>query len=695
MNTHIRVFPFVLQAALCAGCATPDPEDSTASQPGDSGAPSTALHIQVELASGSLVADGLSETTATLQVRTADDSPAPEGTVVHITSDLGQVLQVDPVADGVAALRFKAGTWPGTATLSSSEGILSGETTITLLEGGATSAQLHLHGSISEGNASMAEQTVAAETQGIDLLWWTDHDVFYNLDGIGEYAGYDFEGGSTAYDQPTWPSGVVMESAWELESSALEHYASSVIPEAAYEGQYGWRLQGTAAAGQHQLNRWVLVVSPNFNFKPLFADVSFGFAFRPNTPGGLLCVSVPINASLVGHSRQGEYIRVHFHWGAGGWHEEDTELNKYVELEGQVGQWNVYQANLSELVGAWYPELSLDVHGEMVDVEIHAEDGANADFDLDAFWWRQEVKGEDLRALQREYLATLPNDTLHLVGTEVSPLAGWHLNVFGSDVPFLPYTEVDDLDPGDVAEFVHEHGGIIALNHPFGTSGTLVAGGAVEERKAEIIAELTAAEGYGCDLLEVGYRQRMGNLEDHLEIWDTLGASGILLTGLGTSDLHDDHDWDEYYNNFVTWVVGAGPSEPDLLWNLRRGAAFFGDPSYFSGAEVWLSLTAPEERASMGQVVQGRQEPLEILFAAEPLLAGWEVHAVLDGQQVATWTVEQDGWYDTSLQVDPTAGGAIRFEVYDPQSGEGLLFSNPIYFMDDGMAVPEERMPAP
>ena len=128
----------------------------------------------------SLTADGRSSTTLELQVTTAHGFPVPDGTVLSLSSTLGRVESVEPTVDGVARAVFVAGTWPGTALLDADNMVVEGTPAVTLTRGDATSMQLHLHGSLSEGNGTMRGHSGEADRIGVDLLWWTDHDFLYS-----------------------------------------------------------------------------------------------------------------------------------------------------------------------------------------------------------------------------------------------------------------------------------------------------------------------------------------------------------------------------------------------------------------------------------------------------------------------------------------------------------------------------------
>jgi hypothetical protein len=53
---------------------------------------------------------------------------------------------------------------------------------------------MHLHGSFSEGTASMDAHLQQAQRLGVDVLWWTDHD--FRVAALGYRQAVRFDGPS-------------------------------------------------------------------------------------------------------------------------------------------------------------------------------------------------------------------------------------------------------------------------------------------------------------------------------------------------------------------------------------------------------------------------------------------------------------------------------------------------------------------
>ena len=72
------------------------------------------------------------------------------------------------------------------------------------------------------------------------------------------------------------------------------------------------------------------------------------------------------------------------------------------------------------------------------------------------------------------------------------------------------------------------------------------------------------------------------NLDEHLDLWDALGANAIWITGNGVTDSHGG-EWQAQINPMTTWILAPSSSAPDLLEAVRAGRMYFGNPLEWSG----------------------------------------------------------------------------------------------------------------
>lgn len=646
-----------------------------------------------------LYADGRSSGEVVVAAYDASGHAVADGVELGLSSSLGN-LQMHAVRAGRARGVLTAGTWPGTATLGAPGLSLVGPTTVELRRAPPTSAQLHLHGSLSEGRGRMFEHAQEADAVGVDVLWWTDHELAYYPEQFLELDGFDFEGGSLTRELAAWPGKGQVTVSWQPYVQELSSTTWAVTGDAAHWGNYGLRLGGSRerrADGTISTLGLDLRATPRVNYKPLLADVSLKFAYRPSTlvDGASLQVEVPLSARAAGDNTVGsDYARVVLH------HPADADVvddgrTLWVPLDGAAGQWNTARVNLTSVVGDAWPEAG-DVHAEFVRVAVTMRGKGTVAYDLDDFRFDQELRGGELAEAQQAYLDGLGSVARHYVGIEYSWLTGGHLTAYGDVVDFIPYWDGSDRTLYDGVAQAHESGSVVSLAHMFGTGTEVFDEPERRVMVTETLANLLTTQAYGCDLIEVGYRQRGGNLHDHLAVWDGLTERGVYLTGTGVSDQHSSGSWSAFVNNFVTWVSSPTDSREDLTWNLARGAAWFGDPSLFPGAEVSLAFSAPDLRADAGQVVVGASLPTRLNVDIDPLQAGWSVRLVRDGDEVISWSVATSGRFTREVEVDPSGGGVFRVEV-ETETGLEALYSNFIAFVDEAPddAVLGWRVPRP
>ncbi len=676
---------------------------------GDTGPPTVDWSLYTltgNVRSDAITADNWSESNVVITAVDADGAPPPDGAELPLQTSRGTLVGLSPSSGGEIQATVRSGTWPGTAELTVEGESLQGETRVEFLPGVPVSAQMHLHGSISEGAGSMVGHLDQARQTGVDLVWWSDHDYSYYLDHEIEVTGYDFEGGSLESWLQVWPSTEVHALYWDHVVDELAIESSEVTGHAAHSGHKGWSLSGSnGGASDMAESRYRIIVTPRANFKALLAQVDMGFWIRPWTDAAdaEVDVVVPLSARRAGNDDQMEdpYHRVHFIWSQTSY--DNTEYDYYVPIEGSVGEWSEISVDLSALVSKAFPDVGLDAHAELIDVAIRSANDETVRVDLDDFQWHQLFVGEELRGLQQEWLDAVDTPVQQLLGYEISLLPEGHITAFGSGVPLFPYGDSDDWTGTSAVQLVHDYGGIASFNHLFGVTGALYDDTEIAALIDEKTDELLKYDVYGCDVLEVGYRQRGGDLQDFLTVWDNLGIAGKYVTGNGASDIHGKQDWAITANNFVTWIVGGNPAEDELMYNLKRGSAFFGDSSVFPNGNVEFEFTAPDAEAGPGQAVVGWTDEINVHMIVDPVSEGWDLRLVEDGVPVEHWEIratkdEPDPTrmrFEAEYPIDPVGGKLVRLEVWNNATPDasGLLFSNPIYFVDSADGVPDDRLP--
>ncbi len=666
----------------------------------DSGMSPPPPWLRVEELPAEIYADGRSSGRLVVSAFDAQGNPLPDGARLPASINLGRVA-LNPVQDGVAVGRVTAGTWPGEAQLDFGHFEVEGPSSVSFQRAPALSAQLHIHGSFSEGTGTMQSHATRADALGLDVVWWTDHELAYYPRGYLELPGFDFESGSLDRTlDAAWHAHREVVAQWKTYVETFDEASATASADAARHGDFGLRLTGDRVAtrdGTQQAYGVSVVSQPRVQTHQLMAGVHLSFSYRPvaTSSDSALFIEIPIGLDADQTTTINHGYRVVFYHPADSTLAEDDGRTAWIPLTGATERWSEVSVNLSEVVDDSFPELALDAHVDLARAEIRTLHRGTVTYDLDDFAFSQDIRGTELLEVQQSYLDGLGTTARHHVGLEWSWLHDEHLTVFGENWSFIPFWDGNDHDVYEGVDQAHGEGSIVALAHMFGTGGDALDEAARRSMVMQTMAELLAAEAYGCDLLEVGYREREGTLDDHLAVWDTLTERGIYLTGTGVSDHHNDSDWAAQPNNLVTWVSSPSDARDDLVWNLRRGAAWLGDPDYFPGAEAEITLSAPDLRADMGQVVVGASGPTPLEFSFSPSSATWSVRLLRDGDVYGEWPAADGSTWEMVI-IDAGDPAAYRVEVLD-DTGTRILLSNWIAFVDDddGQSVPGWRLPEP
>lgn len=272
--------------------------------------------------------------------------------------------------------------------------------------------------------------------------------------------------------------------------------------------------------------------------------------------------------------------------------------------------------------------------------------------------------------------------------------ATYHLNAFLDDNRLTASLMTEPNGNEDLplwVQFVHDQGGLVSMNHMFGTSSgywNLTTASNREAKVREMSSYLLANKAFDADLIEVGYLARGGaNLQDHLAVWDVLTANSIFLHGIGVTDTHGG-SWSEHMwpNPFATWIQAKSRSAFDLLDALSNGYAYFGNPFLWNG-----TFKFAVGDAYMGGVAKTSFESSDVKYEISPFDGAMQVFVVqglIKSGEIVEYlherTLIEPG---TMMSLDVSRPCFVRLEVYTGESnyfaeGEPLLFSNPVVFLD-------------
>ena len=544
------------------------------------------------------------------------------------------------------------------------------------------SLQLHLHGSLSEFDGTMSCHTEQAETYGVDVLWWSDHDNM--LTQLQRTGGFDFDTGSFSEDLNILGRDVIHEI--ETLDVTFDPAESEVIEGGPSGAGYYWRVGGTDAEAddawswaQHQY----AADDGTSHHVPLMSDVTVRLALNPDQavgPDWQLLFTITLSATCDGQLNQ-----ITYYLGGDDLTSYTSDIHLYAPLTiPPAGSWT----ELSMLLtadAAHFPEGD-DQSATDYALELRTRNGATAAIGLDDLALEWQLAGDDLRDYQRQVLDDRYSDgsVTHFVGQEITVVAdGQHLNPFGdAQIPFIDYLDTGMVTPTEGTQHVHDAGGIVQCNHPFGAKVGLYFEGEDADLQVDLHTELWLnGDAFACDLVEVGYRSRNVDLDHHLMFWDNLSDAGHYITGTGTNDHHWTSDWLDFLNPFLTWVFQDVPSRAGITDELAQGRAFFGDPGPFVEQEPLLDLWT-EHGAGMGQVLASDLDQV-VHVETGYLECGWSLDLVVDGE-VHTSLLLDGSETDTVFELERGEIKTIRAQILDDE-GTIILLSNPLW-----LVMPEE-----
>ena len=561
--------------------------------------------------------------------------------------------------------------------------------------------QLHLHGSLSEGTASMLFHTHQAELANVDCLWWSDHAARTTVTPVFEFIRFfGFENGLNETFSGLDP---LLEGRgakqWERGIQELSDLVIEVVDERAHLGQKSLKMSGRAPTGQVRRAELAYRTYRDLIRRSLLSEVTIRLAVSREDwqTGGAAYVDCKLSNDIDGgHNRL-------VYWISDDAPPADVPPNRfYVPVPGVlVGEWKLLELPVSEDARRLFPEGD-DQSLVETRIGIRAQNGATTTAYFDDF--SIEVQGPTGDALFAKQLETLTErystEVQHYVTWETEDPAdvsgtpqGIHLNVFlpsSGALPVIDYASpawAGTTFPNNVIDYVHGLGGIVAYTHMFGYGGPDAPPERVEQQRAELLAN----SAYGADLLEM-YVDRKRPLADFLSVWDSLSAVSIRITGIGVSDQHIGQAWSTYVNPFVTWVHAASSSPADLVDALRRGRAFFGDPFAF-GPGARIDLIDVAGRFRMGDVVTTSQPCETVRIEVDGAAPGDLIRLVINGN-VTEEVVAQAASVALVRTIATLGPTFVRCEVYAPDES-AKAFSNPVYFVAGTQGLGSSRRAGP
>jgi hypothetical protein len=554
------------------------------------------------------------------------------------------------------------------------------------------SVQMHVHASMSEGNGSWRAANVHAKKIGLDVLWWSDHD--WRMAYHTYNRAFGFEGPDLTTDVPTYyEPGTDLEAARQVERMTITlapHRINGEVRDAvgrttterAVEGARSLEVAAAATGKGWQPYLYEIDGTRRTMKRSLASRVKLSFAaFAEPGPDVMAAVRVDLSQQPP-DMKMGAIYYVLTQASDADLRALEDANTKVVRLPFESGAWN---------------RATVDVTGDAERLKLGGTDNAMVAVSFgvltrgplarayfDDYKIDHELQGERLRDEARAMAARYQKEygVINYVGQELSFRA--HMNPIGERVPMIDHLRHPaGLTARETSDFVHASGGILSLNHIFGTNQAPAGFDPKNPESVRKLEDLRVRElidnrVYGADILEVGYPTRVLPMASFLRVWDALSAVGVDVVGNGISDTHSSTGGWYDGNNFISWVWARSPSMADIVDGFRRGDVYFGDPWRFKGR---LTLTT-DDGHRMGSVVVTTKPQHRVNVKIEELPAGARVRLVVNGQARADETSPGSS-FEKQIRIETAAPAFVRVEAYTAE-GRPLVFSNPIYFRTNG-----------
>ena len=561
---------------------------------------------------------------------------------------------------------------------------------------------MHVHGSWSEGQLSWAQACESAIAEGLDVLYFTDHnfraralDYMTNLSG----AWVPSTTGSCAAHAGTLSNTGTMR----LMVKALYNSAASQLMTVEQSNNAFNRLR-TGIGGQSMTVKFgnvamgaktIFEVVVSLSLHPAMAGRPAGqYSLRYRfVPGATTKVHWTTNGGLVGNVRL-----------------PSIKSGSAVTLTPEAdikAIWPDMHPKDNGFYSLAFVATTAPTKGSLIDVTLSSVQFA-----------RPQNSAASIIANEKSIIsayATKYPKLLSILSEEVSqgPEAIPHCNVFGALPKFDSMAGITAANfPAYYSAYIASAQaltaantkGFVTWNHPYGFNASASTPDPVGTRRKLFTAHITnpVAPFLGALGLEVGYAARGGMpFKGHLDLWDTFTRNGVWLTGTGASDEHNRTYWPGLANGFITGVFPEQKTDQAIAACLRRGNAFTVHPGKWPGGMISMTV----DGVPMGGVLIGSPATRNAVISVERLPAGCRLQLLASpvdftGVDPATtlvreWTASQVGAGGTgtvSASVSQSQPAFFRAQVV-LSSGVPIASGNPCVFLktEPSRGVPEER----
>lgn len=569
-------------------------------------------------------------------------------------------------------------------------------------------SELHLHGSLSEGTATMWHHSVEGAAAGYDVLWWTDHMERSMADLYVHEV--NFNDGELGWAIPGLSNEFVEEG--EVTSAVVGPPANkyAAFGHSPVGNGSSWTEGGLAYQSLHNFERTSLLAAPEIEL-----DLKLPNAINPNNSS--LAIRITMSSRRNDIDQYGtpnvlEYVPGNMPLPSLPSSATHNVQQKRIPAV-RANEWTHVVLKPYADVGGFYEHLDMSI--VKVEIVTAARNGAVMSVQLDNFRMSVRSSYSDLNLLRnaeelvKSNLLPYRNLTQH-VGMEVSGPSEQDiltegvstrdhlLALYPGQVPRIYNYVLPNAPevnwPRDGVIDIKQDGGVAILAHMF---GALPPSGETGDAEREILSRrVLRNRAWGADGMEIGYDHRGAPLSLFTKVWDQLAEQQTFLTGVGVSDDHNVAAWEDRTNRMGTWIRAEDDSASSLAHAVKNGDVFFGDPFLFD-PEGDLVFEGDDGAYAMGDVVvttPGESHEFEVHIEG----GTWRDDLVwlVNGEEKQRDPLWVFGGIDAEFSHDMQPGDWVRVELQrNPALADDLiyLFSNPIYFVASAAEVPAHRQP--
>lgn len=561
------------------------------------------------------------------------------------------------------------------------------------------SMAMHIHGSFSEGMASMDAHLFQAERLGVNVIWWTDHDFRAAAFGYRTEVGLDSE----HEPEGPWDWSWAPVSTGDLQSS----HDFVTTPHSPDETGGALLIQAQASGADAWAAYQLRAVSANLLYSTSYFDTTLHLDVLPQQvgPDGEVVVEVVSSYRAATHGRPAGQYRIQYRIGSatpGYSHEEGGLLGVVHVAAGAAGAWQRLRMDLhSDHRALWPDTVAGDASLVQLLIGVRGRRGAAVRTVVDRLRFARTRRGSDdalaaLRRAMRDYRGRYPAVT-QIAASEVSLVN--HVSAFGGDRVVPPYTmpypvkNTSSAAQRAAVAFLHHHGAVVSLNHPLR-----------HPRNAGALARrLITTNANGADVIEIGTRASTSALES---VFDIAARNAVFLTANGVTDDHAGDNWLTQVSPYVRWLTSVwSPTRrrADLCKALLAGRAWFYDPLYWRGTfDLHVGGRTPmggvhfTSKRRVDLVVTATHLPqrstLEVVVGRCDRAGIGHLRAVNTRTAIPPRRVVGGRW---STAVSVHKGVYVRAMVRS-HAGAIIGFSNPVWVLPAGQAagmhVPKARL---